>query len=118
MFRPNSPTFRKDTIEFVERARAAGVITSADHEEALKNNEMSNSDVIGLFGSILNRLDLFNTVLRDDTAEVYPVHKEAAAWAVENGVTDGSRPTYPATRQQAWEMLYRLHNLTQGQEGK
>jgi len=32
---------------------------------------------------------------------------EARAWAVERGITDGSRPQDPVTREEIWVMLYR-----------
>lgn len=33
---------------------------------------------------------------------------EAQKWVKEKGISDGSNPTAPATREQVWEMLYRL----------
>lgn len=36
--------------------------------------------------------------------------KEAAAWAVEKGITDGTRPKATATREEIWTMLWRAFN--------
>ena len=35
-------------------------------------------------------------------------YDEARAWAMEKGLTDGTRPEEPATRAEVWEMLMRL----------
>jgi len=37
------------------------------------------------------------------------------AWAMENELFDGTRPTDPLTRQEAWTVLHRYHELTHGQ---
>ena len=39
--------------------------------------------------------------------EVSPWAKEAHKWAVERGITDGTRPKDPVTREEVWTMLYR-----------
>ena len=41
--------------------------------------------------------------------------KAGQAWAMKNELFDGTRPTDPLTRQEAWTMLHRYHELTQGQ---
>lgn len=33
--------------------------------------------------------------------------REAHVWAVEQGITDGTRPKDPVTREEVWAMLYR-----------
>ena len=38
-----------------------------------------------------------------------PWYKEAQAWAIGKGITDGSRPTDTATRAEVWQMLYKLN---------
>ena len=35
--------------------------------------------------------------------------KEAWEWAIENGITDGTRPKEPATREEIVTMLYRFY---------
>ena len=39
--------------------------------------------------------------------EVSPWAKEAHKWAVERGITDGTRPKDPVTREEVWTMLFR-----------
>lgn len=38
-------------------------------------------------------------------------YAEDMAWAMENGITDGTRPTDPATRAEIWAMLHRMSKL-------
>ncbi|MEA4962921.1 hypothetical protein [Lutispora sp.] len=40
--------------------------------------------------------------------EVSPWAKEAAAWVIEKGISDGSRPKDTVTREEVWTMLYRM----------
>ena len=40
--------------------------------------------------------------------EVSPWAKEAAAWVVENGISDGTRAKDTVTREEVWTMLYRM----------
>ena len=117
MFRPNSPTFKRETVELLQAAHRSGVFSSADHAEAAENNELSLSDAVGAVATILNRLDVFNKLQQDPEAEVFPAHKEAAAWAVENGISDGTRPTLPATRQQVWQMQFNHDKALKDQQG-
>lgn len=37
-------------------------------------------------------------------------YTDAQRWAVENGITDGTRPNDPTTRAEVWTMLQRLYN--------
>jgi len=37
--------------------------------------------------------------------------KKAQQWVVEKGISDGSRPEDPATREEVWEMMRRLANV-------
>ena len=39
--------------------------------------------------------------------EISPWAKDAQKWVVDNGVSDGSRPRDPVTRQETWAMFYR-----------
>jgi len=41
---------------------------------------------------------------KDDVSEWA---KEARAWAIERGITDGTRPKDPVTREEVWTMLWR-----------
>ena len=41
-------------------------------------------------------------------AEDKPWYADAQDWAVENGISDGERPTEPATRAEVWAMLQRM----------
>lgn len=40
-----------------------------------------------------------------------PWYGEARRWAVENGISEGDRPTSPATRAEVWTMLHRMSKL-------
>ena len=42
--------------------------------------------------------------------------KAGQAWAMENGLFDGTRPNDPLTRQEAWTLLHRYHELTHGKK--
>ncbi len=46
--------------------------------------------------------------------DVAPWAKEAHRWVVENGISDGTRPSDTVTREEAWTMLYRLYNAIKG----
>lgn len=41
--------------------------------------------------------------------DVSPWAREARDWAVSRGITDGTRPKDPATREEIWAMLYRMN---------
>ena len=41
------------------------------------------------------------------TDEVSAWAREAREWAVSRGITDGTRPKDPVTREEVWTMLYR-----------
>lgn len=43
--------------------------------------------------------------------EVSPWAKEAAAWVVEKGISDGTRPKEHITREEVWTMLHRLNKI-------
>ncbi|MFC0188504.1 N-acetylmuramoyl-L-alanine amidase [Fictibacillus aquaticus] len=53
------------------------------------------------------------TVKQDQTQIVSPFAKEAHAWVKETGISDGSRPQDPVTRQEVWVML---HNMKKGEK--
>ena len=40
-----------------------------------------------------------------------PWYKDGMDWCVANGITDGTRPTEPATRAEVWTMLKRLYYM-------
>lgn len=40
--------------------------------------------------------------------DVSPWAREARDWAVSRGITDGTRPREPVTREEVWTMLYRM----------
>jgi len=40
-------------------------------------------------------------------AAVLPNFKEAQTWVKENGISDGTYPQRPVTREEVWAMLYR-----------
>jgi len=101
LFKPDSPTFREETIKLFEDAHKVGVFESRAHAEKTEKGDISESDAIGAIATILNRVG----ILQDPNAEPYSAHKEAAEWVKENGVSDGTRPTLPVTRQQAWQMI-------------
>lgn len=44
-----------------------------------------------------------------DEAEPQAWYAEAQAWAMAQGITDGSRPTEPATRAEVWKMLQNMN---------
>jgi hypothetical protein len=43
--------------------------------------------------------------------DVSPWAREAWVWALEKGVTDGTRPKEPATREEVVAMLYRFKEV-------
>lgn len=45
---------------------------------------------------------------KDIPQDVAEWAKEAQAWVVEQGISDGERPRDPVTRQEVWAMLYRF----------
>jgi len=54
-----------------------------------------------VIATILNRLQ----ILQDPNSLPYSAHAEAAEWVTDNGISDGTRPTLPASRQQVWQMI-------------
>lgn len=44
---------------------------------------------------------------KDIPQDVAEWAKEAQAWVVEKGISDGERPRDPVTRQEVWTMLHR-----------
>ncbi|TFE02895.1 peptidoglycan-binding protein [Jeotgalibacillus salarius] len=102
LFKPNSPTFRKETVKLFEDAHTVGIFSSREHAEQTEKGDISESDAIGAIATIINRVG----ILQDPNAEPYPAHKEATEWVKEKGISDGTRPTFPATRQQVNQMLY------------
>jgi len=40
-----------------------------------------------------------------------PWATDSTAWAVSNGITDGTRPNDPATRKESWTMMHRMYRL-------
>lgn len=47
--------------------------------------------------------------LGEQTEQPQEWYSEAQAWAMAQGITDGSKPTEPATRAEVWAMLHRLN---------
>ncbi|KDR96800.1 Flagellum-specific peptidoglycan hydrolase FlgJ [Peptoclostridium litorale DSM 5388] len=53
-----------------------------------------------------NHLDQYDRQL-PDPAQVSPYAASARKWAMDKGISDGSRPKELATREEVWTMLYR-----------
>ena len=52
-------------------------------------------------------LEYFEIPYKSDT-QTEPWYADAQKWAVSSGISDGTRPTEPATRAEVWAMLQRL----------
>ena len=63
-------------------------------------------DICKLTG-IPNKVGVYNADIGEAEKKWY---SEAQRWAVEKGVTDGTRPNDPTTRAEVWTMLQRLYN--------
>ena len=56
----------------------------------------------------------FGIQMPETTEPAEPWYQGAMEFVVANGIADGTRPTDPATRAEAWTMLERLHALMKG----
>jgi hypothetical protein len=50
------------------------------------------------------------SVVKSD--EVSDWAKESQAWVMEKGISDGTRPRDPVTREEVWVMMQRVHQET------
>ena len=57
---------------------------------------------------VQKELDKLKTASKASNDKPSPWAKEAWEWGIENGITDGSRPKEPATREEIITMLYRF----------
>ena len=72
--------------------------TDADRVDGVERRELSvNGKYIRGYG-----------VPQYDKVTSAPWYAEAQKWVVEKGISDGTRPTEPATRAEVWAMLQRL----------
>ena len=81
-----------------------GFISNPQQEQWLKNNPGVVAK--GIAKGICKYL---NVPYKEevDLSEVSSWAKESAKWAIDNGITDGSNPKDPVTREQVWVMLHR-----------
>lgn len=82
-----------------------------------KPNDRGAQSILGDMESDLATVVLHQAaglLQRGAPSDVSPWAREAYEWAIERGISDGTRPRDPVTREEAWVMLHRLHGLSSG----
>lgn len=83
--------------------------TSKGKVNGINGNVDMNAAYIDYAGII--RAAGLNNLSKKEEAPAKEWYADAQAWAVANGITDGTRPDEAATRAEVWAMLHRMSKL-------
>lgn len=87
-----------------------GFMTNREEVELLQSDEYRRKCAEAIVAGIAETYGLKKKT-EAPVDEVSPWAREARDWAVAAGITDGTRPKDPATREEIWAMLYRFSEL-------
>jgi N-acetylmuramoyl-L-alanine amidase len=81
-----------------------GFMTNRDECELLKSDAYRRKCAEAIVKGVVETYGLRKKKTDDGVSDWA---REARDWAVKHGITDGTRPTDPVTREEVWTMLYR-----------
>ena len=87
-----------------------GFMTNREDAELLKSDSYRRKCAEAIVAGIVETYGLRKKQAAqvDAPDEVSSWAREAREWAVSRGITDGTRPKDPVTREEVWTMLYRM----------
>ena len=89
-----------------------GFMTNQEEAALLKSDEYRKKSAKAIAESLIEFYNLkpkaVNPAKAAEVKPVSPFAKDAQQWVRDNGISDGSRPQDPITRQEVWVMLKRL----------
>lgn len=92
---PKNPPRECGIWQYTSKGSVSGINGNVDMNYAYKD-----------YPAIIKKAGLNKLDKKDE-----PWYAEAQAWAKENGIADGERPTEPATRAEVWTMLQRAVSM-------
>lgn len=90
---PEKPPRECGIWQYTSKGAVSGIVGNVDMDAAYKD-----------YPTIIRNAGLNNLAPKT-------WYSDAQEWATENGITDGTRPTEPATRAEVWAMLHRMSKL-------
>jgi N-acetylmuramoyl-L-alanine amidase len=102
---------KSDNLHMVRESRATailvecGFMTNRQEAELLKTDVYRRKCAAAIVAGIAETYGLKRKALPEDEVSVWA--REARNWAIAKGITDGSRPKEPVTREELWTMLHR-----------
>jgi len=85
-----------------------GFMTNRVEAELLKSDEYRRKCAAAIAAGIVETYGLRPKQQEQPADDVSDWAREARDWAVAAGITDGTRPKDPVTREEVWTMLYRV----------
>jgi len=85
-----------------------GFMTNREECALLKTDEYRRKCASAIVSAIVEVYGLKEKKQAGPADEVSEWAREARDWAVSRGITDGTRPREPVTREEVWTMLYRM----------
>lgn len=92
-------------IGFVETVNADGSVTCIEGNTSVTSDD-NGGEVMRRVRYVKNILGVFRPAYAAET----PWYTQAQTWVKEHGISDGARPTDPATRAEVWQMFYNFNH--------